>query len=115
MQLAKAKNKTNFSFDMNITVKCPEAACHLLTSRHFYLSAFYDLFFGKQGNRLHLVRSSYKNILFQFQHVLIEVRHEHSILNDTIFFKFSFGFCLCNLGSNFACILKNFSVIEHQE
>ena len=39
---------------MNITVKCPEAACHLLTSRHFYLSAFYDLFFGKQGNRLNM-------------------------------------------------------------
>ena len=35
-------------------------------------------------------------ILFQFQHVLIKVRHKQPILNDTIFFKFGFGMKLCN-------------------
>ena len=50
-------------------------------------------------------------ILFQFQHVLIKIRHEQPILNNTIFFKFSFSFCLGNLSSDFACILKNISVV----
>lgn len=49
-------------------------------------------------------------ILFQFQHVLIKVRHKQSVLNDTIIFKFSFGFCLGNLCSDFACI-HNSSVL----
>ena len=55
------------------------------------------------------------HILFQFQHVFIEVRHKQPILNNTIFFKFSFSFCFSNLGSDFTCILKNLSVISHQE
>ena len=54
-------------------------------------------------------------ILFQFQHVFIEVRHKQPILNNTIFFKFSFSFCFSNLGSDFTCILKNLSVISHQK
>ena len=54
-------------------------------------------------------------ILFQFQHVFIKIRHKQPILNNTIFFKFSFSFCLGNLSSDFACILKNLSIISHQE
>ena len=54
-------------------------------------------------------------MFFQFHHILIEVRHEQSVLNHTILFKFSLCFCLGNLCCDLTCILKNLSVICHQK
>lgn len=42
---------------------------------------------------------------FQFQHVLIEVRHKQSILDDTVFFKFCLSMKFCNFCGHLACIL----------
>ena len=42
---------------------------------------------------------------FQFQHVLIEVRHKQSILDDTVFFKFCLSMKLCNFCGHLTRIL----------
>lgn len=63
----------------------------------------------------HWFHALFLRILFQFQHVFIKIRHEQSVLNNTILFKFSLRFCLCNLCCNLTYILKDLSVICHQE
>ena len=42
---------------------------------------------------------------FQFQHVLVEVRHKQSVLNHTVFFKFCLSMKLRNFCRHFACVL----------
>ena len=63
----------------------------------------------------HWFHALFLRILFQFQHVLIKVGHKQPVLNDTILFKFSLSFCLGNLCRDLSCILKDLSVISHQE
>lgn len=53
----------------------------------------------------HWFHALFLRILFQFKHVLIKVRHEQSILDDTVFFKFCLSMKLCNFCGHLACIL----------
>ena len=47
-------------------------------------------------------RESHPPILFNES---VKIRHEQTILNDTIFFKFRFSMDSCNLRTHFSCIL----------
>ena len=51
------------------------------------------------------IRSLFLCAFFQFQHVLVEVRHKQSVLNHTVFFKFCLSMKLRNFCRHFACVL----------
>ena len=51
------------------------------------------------------IRSLFLCVFFQLQHVLVEVRHKQSVLNDAVFFKFCLRMELCNRRCHLACVL----------
>ena len=132
LNLARPRKKFNFFIrfyyysDSNIKVKFDEELPSSPPCLFFVQRTGQQLFFAPTDDStpMHSTFGKLKiliamllllRVLFQFQHVLIKVRHEQSILNHAVFFKFSFGLCLGNLCCDLTCILKNLSVISHQE
>ena len=132
LNLARPRKKFNFFIrfyyysDSNIKVKFDEELRHRLNLVYTSYKKQVNSYFSPQlmpqlpctrpwQAEILIAMLLLLRVLFQFQHVLIKVGHKQSVLNNTIFFKFSFSFCLGNLSSDFACILKNLSVICHQK
>ena len=85
-----------------LTIEVYETSRYKVFSSYIMQGSFTSLLPATVSIRNQL---SFLYIFFQFQHILVEIRHEQPILNNTVLFKFGFGMKLCNFSWHFPCIL----------